>query len=386
MPSPFFIVGPTAVGKTGIAVAVAERLGAEIVNADAFQIYEGLDRLTAKPSRDELRRVPHHLIGTVSLAETYSVARFAEQAWRCLDDITRRGRPAIVVGGSGMYVKALTHGLSPLPRSQPTLRAELENMEAVALMHQLCSLDPVSAARIDAKNKRRVVRAVEVCMTTGKRFSDFRQEWSSPDGSVGFTGVRLVRDRSELNARIKCRVEEMFAHGIVDEVRAVPPKELSETASRMIGWRQLRAYLDGHLDLKSCVEQIETATRQYAKRQMTWFRGEAVFASVELSEDTDPHPDHRRDIPSPGPRRDTLLERIHDGTLCLRATCTRRNLKAFTPPVPTVRKSSRQGGEMADAPDLGSGPERGKGSSPFFGMYLTRGPEGVPYHFCNPSG
>ena len=288
MPSPFFIVGPTAVGKTGMAVAVAERLGAEIVSADAFQVYEGLDLLTAKPSPDECRRVPHHLIGTVPLTEAYSVARFVKEARSCLDGIARRGQLAIVVGGSGMYVKALTHGLSPLPPAQPALRAKLEDTDADTLLRRLWLLDPVTAARIDAKNRRRLIRAVEVCVTTGKRFSDFRGKWDAPDASDGYAGVLLGRDRTMLYARIKCRVEEMFARGVVDEVRAVSWRNLSDTASRMIGWRELRAYLDGQLELKDCIDQIETATRRYAKRQMTWFRGENAFEPIVLSESGDP--------------------------------------------------------------------------------------------------
>ncbi len=271
-----------------MALAVAERFGAEIVNADAFQVYAGLDLLTAKPSDDERRRVPHHLVGTVPLTENYNVARFAEDAQRCLDDIARRGKSAVVVGGSGMYVKALTHGLSPLPPAQPALRAELEDTDAAALLHRLWVLDPVTAARIDAKNKRRLIRAVEVCVTTGQRFSDFREKWDRPTLPAGSAGVFLYRQRPALHTRIERRAQEMFARGVVDEVRMIPPQGLSDTASRMIGWKELRAFLDGQLTMEGCAEQIEIATRRYAKRQMTWFRGEDAFTQLALSEGADP--------------------------------------------------------------------------------------------------
>ena len=283
MPPPFYHVGPTAVGKTSLAVEIAERCGAEIVSADAFQVYDGMDLLTAKPTAAERRRAPHHLIGTRPLEAEYNVARFLEDAQHCLAGIAARARPALVVGGGGLYVKALTHGLSPLPPAQPALRAELEKMDDRVLLRRLWVLDPVTAARIDAKNKRRLIRAVEVCMTTGQRFSDFREKWDAPTMPAGSAGVFLRRERPALQARIERRVQDMFARGVVDEALAVLPQGLSATASRMIGWRELRAYLDGQLTLKECAEQIEAATRRYAKRQMTWFRGEDAFAPLELS-------------------------------------------------------------------------------------------------------
>ena len=284
MSAPFFIVGPTAVGKTGIAVAVAERCGAEIINADAFQVYAGLRLLTAKPSQDELRRVPHHLVGAVALSETYNVARYAEAAHVCLNEITRRQRPAIIVGGSGMYVKALTHGLSPLPPAQPVLRAVLETLDLATLQKRLRALDPATSDVVDGKNKRRLVRAIEVCEVTGRRFSEFRDRWVSAAESVASSGVFLVRPKCELDERIKRRVKAMFACGVIEEVQAIDPQHVSETASRMIGWREMRAYLTGEFTLATCLEKIEAATRRYAKRQITWFRGERIFEEFVLSD------------------------------------------------------------------------------------------------------
>lgn len=285
MASPFFIVGPTAVGKTGIAVAVAERCSAEIVNADAFQLYAGLDLLTAKPSAEEQRRVPHHLIGTVPLSEPYSVARYQIEAQRCLDDIARRKRLAIVVGGSGMYVKSLTHGLSPLPPAHPALRAALETLDEEALLRRLRILDPVTADTIDGKNKRRLIRAIEVCEVTGQRFSEFREPWYSKTSRRGFNGAYLMRNKTELDARIARRVHHMFAQSVIEEIQAARGSSLAETASRMIGWVQVQSYLAGKISLKKCTDEIEAATRQYAKRQITWFKRENAFEKIVLSED-----------------------------------------------------------------------------------------------------
>ena len=213
MSAPFFIVGPTAVGKTGLAVALAEEQGAEIVSADAFQLYEGFDLLTAKPTLDQQTRVPHHLVGCVPVTEAYNVALYLDAARRCIERIHLRGKPVLVVGGSGLYVKALTHGLAPLPPASATLRAELEGSLSTDLLARLQTLDPATAAVIDPRNTRRLVRAVEVCLLTGQPFSSFRKEWQPLTTSVGFQGVFLFRDRSEQLARIEGRLDAMFAPG-----------------------------------------------------------------------------------------------------------------------------------------------------------------------------
>ena len=284
MPSSFFIVGPTAVGKTCLAVAVAERCGAEIVNADAFQLYAGLDLLTAKPSPEQLHRARHHLVGTVPLTDVFNVARYQQGARQCLDEIALRQRPALVVGGSGLYVKSLTHGLSPLPPAQPELRAELDTLDLETLRQRLATLDPACAAVIDTRNKRRLVRAVEVCITTGQPFSAFREEWSKSPARTSPIGVLLVRGKAGLNARIKHRVETMFQRGVVEEVRAVAPVSVARTAAGTIGWREIQAHLRGECDLKTCMERIEFATRRYAKRQLTWFRKETIFEELALAD------------------------------------------------------------------------------------------------------
>ncbi len=283
MRAPFFIVGPTAVGKSSLAVKVAAHVDAEIISADALQIYAGFDLLTAKPSLEERRKVPHHLLGTVSPALSYNVARYLEDARRCDEQIISRGKRVIVVGGTGLYVKALTHGLSPLPEADPSVRAELETLDPPALLDRLRGLDPVAAEKIDAHNKRRLVRAVEVCMVTGQPFSARQTLWPQSSQDQTPNGVFLVRSKTDLHARIERRIAGMFADGVVDEVRAVDEAALSPTASRMIGWQVIRDFLAGRQALDQCREDIARATRRYAKRQVTWFQREKGFERIDLS-------------------------------------------------------------------------------------------------------
>jgi tRNA dimethylallyltransferase len=270
----FFIVGPTAVGKSEIAADVARRLGAEIVSADAFQIYRGLDLLTAKPDAATLAKAPHHLIGAVPLSEEMNVEKFRALA----DAIIARRKPVIVVGGTGLYVKALTHGLAALPGANSTVREKLEGTTSEELLQSLSALDPDGAEKIDRQNRRRLIRAVEVCLLTGKPFSRQRIEWSQ---SLPENGILLSRERTELYARINRRVEEMVADGVVEEVRAV--KNLGPTAEKTLGLREIRALLAGEISQAECIAKIQQATRHYAKRQLTWFQRQTNFAALNLS-------------------------------------------------------------------------------------------------------
>jgi len=270
----FFIVGPTAVGKSEIAAEVARRTGAEVLSADAFQIYRGLDLLTAKPDRETLAKAPHQLIGIVSLSEEMNVEKFREAA----DAIVVRGKPLVVVGGTGLYVMALTHGLATLPPADQQLREKLERTTTEEMFRSLRALDPIGAEKIDRHNRRRVIRAVEVCLLTGKPFSAQRTEWNE---TAPANGIVLERDRTELYARINQRVEEMFAAGVVDEVRAA--KNIGRTAAQALGLREIQALIAGEISQAECVARIQQATRRYAKRQLTWFRGQTNFPSLNLS-------------------------------------------------------------------------------------------------------
>ena len=305
----FFIVGPTATGKSELAADVAQEIGAEIVSADAFQIYRGLDLLTAKPDGSTLAKAPHHLIGTTPLRDEMNAEKYRRTASRAIDEINSRCKLAIIVGGSGLYIKALTHGLAPLPESDPELREKLNAMSLDDLRSQLVEVDPETARKIDLKNRRRLVRALEICLVTGKSASAQRQQWigdaNNPrsgglQSAVGAiwrsplletmqtglsaspaTGVFVFRDRQELYERINQRVEMMFERGVIEEVRTA--SETSQTASQMIGLREIRELLAGKKSLPQCIAEIQQATRRYAKRQLTWFRRQTNFVPLNLS-------------------------------------------------------------------------------------------------------
>src|SRR6266478_5311984 len=280
----FFVVGPTATGKSEIAADVATELGAEIVSADAFQIYRGLDLLTAKPETGTLAKVPHHLIGTVSILDKMSAAKFRERALSAISEIHSRDKLAMVVGGSGLYIKALTHGLSSAPAADPDLRARLNELNLHDLQKELLGLDPEAASKIDMKNRRRLVRAIEICLLSGKPASEQQIGWNEDVVVAAVSGGRLpmrtsaattqgvfvFRERDEIYERINRRVEAMFENGVIEEARNAGA--MSETASKMIGLREIRELLDSRMSILQCVAAIQQATRRYAKRQLTWFR------------------------------------------------------------------------------------------------------------------
>ena len=288
----FFLVGPTAVGKTTLAVELAEQFDAEIVNADAFQIYRGLDILTAKPDAESQRRVRHHLLGQISLAETMSAARFGELARNALADIHSRERNAIVVGGSGLYLKAVTHGFDQVPPPNLELREELSALSTIELGLRLKKLHPILAAHTDLRNPRRVTRAIEIALSVipsdveGSRRETFKVTSSGSldsarDDGLRHCGVLLVRDRDELYQRINERVKAMFCHGVEEEVRAL--QEIGPTAASALGLKEIRAWIAGQISREECIAKIQQATRRYAKRQLTWFRHQTTFPQLNLT-------------------------------------------------------------------------------------------------------
>jgi tRNA dimethylallyltransferase len=276
----FFLVGPTASGKSELAADLAQKMGAEIVSADAFQIYRGLDLLTAKPESSTLQKAPHHLIGVVDLTEEMNAERFRRQAWRAVSEINSRGRLALVAGGTGLYIKALTHGLSPLPATNPPLRDRLSQLTTRELAVRLLQLDPESARTIDARNRYRVMRTLEICLLTGKPASVQRKTWKTQATSAA-RGVFILRDRDDLYQRIDARVETMFNNGVVEEVKAVG--ETGATALRTLGLSEIRRFINGQTTRAECIAAIQQATRHYAKRQLTWFRRQSNFEPLNLS-------------------------------------------------------------------------------------------------------
>jgi tRNA dimethylallyltransferase len=215
--------------------------------------------------------------------------KFRIAASHAIDEIDSRGKPAIIVGGSGLYIKALTHGLARLPQVNPKLRETLSALSTDALRSQLDDLDPETARKIDPKNRRRLIRALEICLATGKRASEQRTQWTvakiadlgRPRSSISATGVFVFRDRDELYERINRRVEAIFENGVIEEVRVAEPMGLG--ASQMIGLREIRQLLEGKMAILQCVASIQQATRRYAKRQLTWFRRQTNFELLNLS-------------------------------------------------------------------------------------------------------
>lgn len=262
---------------------VAERCEGEIVNADAFQLYRGLDICTAKPSAADLARVPHHLYSVLSLGELCDAQFFCDLARPVIADIAARGKVPIIVGGSGLYVKALTHGLSPLP-SDEALRQKLAELTPHERIEWLLSRDPDAQRTVNLKNDRYVTRALEICLLTGEPQSALRQAWSQA-AQPRFRGVRLAWDRAELDARINRRVLAMIDDGLISEVAEAAT--LSATAVKAIGVQEVRRHLAGEATLEETAAAIQLATRQYARRQEKWFRREKGFRAVGMSEGVD---------------------------------------------------------------------------------------------------
>jgi tRNA dimethylallyltransferase len=278
----FFILGPTATGKSEIAVQVALRCDLEIIGADAFQLYDGLNLLTAKPSAALRSQVRHHLIGEIPLIEKFDVGRYRTLALERVRQIEGCGKRALIVGGTGLYVRALTHGLSELPEADAELRRALEAMTLAQLQERYAALDPRGMERIDRQNRRRLVRAIEVSLVAGRPFSSLRADWSgTPPAAGAALGVVLEREREDLYRRIDERVRRMFAGGVIEEVRAAAG--VGPTAAQAIGYAEVQAHLSGGMSLEDCVAAIQQRTRRYAKRQLTWLRRENIFFTINLT-------------------------------------------------------------------------------------------------------
>jgi tRNA dimethylallyltransferase len=286
---PILIAGPTAAGKSEIALRLAEQLGGEIISADSMQVYRGLDLGTAKPSPADRARVPHHLIDILDLAESFDAAQFVRLARQTVAEIQSRGHVPILCGGTGLYFRAFLEGLGETPPGDARLRAELEAMPLGKLLEELRERDPVTCEKIDKKNPRRVIRAVEVIRLTGKPFSEQRAAWNTPHVSR-FTPHYFCfsRQPADLHARINARVDAMFARGLVDETRELLKRglEQNKTAMQAIGYRQVVDYLRGEprklSGLPETIELVKIRTRQFAKRQLTWFRAQKNLKWIEL--------------------------------------------------------------------------------------------------------
>ncbi|QRK06503.1 tRNA (adenosine(37)-N6)-dimethylallyltransferase MiaA [Archangium violaceum] len=286
------IAGPTASGKTAIAIELARRRGGEIVSADSQQVYRYFDIGTAKPSAEELAAVPHHLVSVVEPLEPFSAAEYQRQADAAIADITSRGKPVFVVGGTGMYLRILLHGLVEAPGADPELRAELEALAAAegreAVHRKLAEVDPETAAKLPPRDLVRIIRALEIHKQTGRPASEFRKEHAFAGERYPFRMYVLSPPREELYRVIDARAAAMFQRGLVDEVRELIARGYAEAAPmRSVGYVQAKAVVDGTLSVEEAIQQTAQETRRYAKRQLTWFRKEAGAIFVEPPYDAD---------------------------------------------------------------------------------------------------
>ena len=271
------LVGPTAVGKTEVALEIAQRTGAEIVNADSRQVYRYLDIGSAKPTPTQRTAVPHHGLDVVDPDEPFDCARYREVALRAITDIESRGRRVLLVGGTGLYIKVLAGGLCPAPPRDAGLRAQLmadERMTPGCLHRRLQGRDAAAAARLHAHDHVRVVRALEVVLLTGRPLSEWQAAHAFQDQTLSIICIGLTLERAALYERINRRCREMIEAGLIDEVHGLWQRGFGPElpALRSIGYREIGAYLRGDLELETAVEQMACATRHLAKRQLTWFR------------------------------------------------------------------------------------------------------------------
>jgi tRNA dimethylallyltransferase len=279
------LTGPTASGKSAVGLVLAERLQAEIVSMDSMALYRGMDIGTAKPSTEDRQRVPHHLIDVLEPWESASLAWWLREAAKCVADIEGRGKRALIVGGTPLYLKGILHGIFEGPPGDPELRRRLEAESGTVLHARLAQVDAVTAGKLHPNDQRRLVRALEVHELTGKPMSYWQQEFSrllprrlSP--------VWLDLSRQTLYDRIDQRVEAMFAAGLVDEVRTLTrlPRPLSREARQALGYKEVLAQFAGEQDLTATVAEVQLRSRNFAKRQLTWLRNLAGCERLEITD------------------------------------------------------------------------------------------------------
>jgi tRNA dimethylallyltransferase len=281
----WFLTGPTASGKTAVGIALAQRLGAEILSLDSMAVYRGMDIGTAKPTPQERLLVPHHFVDTLDPSEELSLARYVQAAQEKVCQLRARGREPLFVGGTPLYLKGLLRGIFQGPPADWTFRHELETVAGEQLHARLAAVDPAAARKLHPGDRRRIIRALEVFQKTGIPISTLQRQFDRARPAEECRVFVLEWPRAELYSRIDQRVEAMFAAGLVDEVQRLLAngQRFSRTAGQALGYREVLAHLDGKHDLAETIELVKTRTRQFAKRQLTWFRSLSECRTVPMS-------------------------------------------------------------------------------------------------------
>jgi len=280
------ILGPTAAGKTRVAIDLARELGTEIISADSRQFFREMEIGTAKPDKQELLSVKHHFINSLSVEDNYNVGRFEEDALKILDSIFRESNTAIMAGGSGLYINAVCNGFDEMPETDEAIRSgitEKYKQEGITyLQNTLRELDEEHYNKADLKNPHRLIRAIEVCLTTGKKYSELREGKKQKRNFIPVK-IGLHTAREKLYDRINARVDEMMGSGLLEEVKSLL-KYKNRNALQTVGYKELFGHLEGKISLEKAVDQIKQNTRNFAKRQMTWFRKDQEIKWFEAGE------------------------------------------------------------------------------------------------------
>lgn len=279
------ILGPTGVGKTGASLKVAQTLGTEIISADSMQIYRLMDIGTAKPSIEERRLIRHHMIDRVDPSEHYSTGRYIEDVVPIIERLHKQKKVPLFVGGTGLYIKAMTRGLFAAPEADPDLREELLTMEREqkgCLYERLRNVDPRAVEKITPRDTRRIIRALEVYIKGDMPISEMQEAGTIPL-PYEYIKIGLTRDRGELYAMIEERVDRMFLAGLIEEVKSLLQKNPKQVAMQAIGYKEVERYLRGEIDRDEMIWSVKRATKRYAKRQYTWFRKEPGIDWIDIS-------------------------------------------------------------------------------------------------------
>ncbi len=284
-----FIVGPTSSGKSAVAAALAERVGGEVISCDSMQVYRDMDVLTRAPGEEMLARVRHHLVKVLAPEEEYSAARFAEESASLIECVLAEGKIPVVTGGTGLYMKSLVDGIFPSPPKDEELRKNLRELAVQKgneyLYERLGEIDPETAAKLHPNDTKRIIRALEVYELTGRTICEKKRTTEGISSKYDCRIFGLEIPRGMLNRRIGLSVDRMFEKGLVEEVERLKERNLSLTAGKALGIKEISAYLDGRISMKEASEELKKNTRQYAKRQLTWFRGDERIIWIDATRD-----------------------------------------------------------------------------------------------------